>query len=83
MERNSKLNPGQLSTRVGEVFEDFPWHYESIDGLWEENGKVTIWIGYTGSGPQYKWTNKQVIKSMKRRPQAVEYLLGLRDDFND
>jgi hypothetical protein len=74
------LDLDELNKRAEEVFElqegDYIWGLTIEDGVVKVNMEEEEWI-----------TGKSVIfdyePDMTERPQALDYLLGRRDDFND
>jgi len=74
------LDLDELNKRAEEVFElqegDYIWGLTIEDGIVKVNMEEEEWI-----------TGKSVIfdyePDMTERPQALDYLLGRRDDFND
>jgi len=74
------LDLDELNKRAEEVFElqegDYIWGLTIEDGVVKVNMEEEEWI-----------TGKSVIfdyePDMTERPQALDYLLGRRDNFND
>ena len=73
------LNTEELNKRAEEVFElqegDYIWDVEVIDGQVYVNMEEV-----TEKGDTVIFDYKP---DMSKRPEALDYLLGLRDDFND
>ena len=73
------LNTEELNKRAEEVFElqegDYIWDVEVIDGQVYVNMEEV-----TEKGDTVIFDYKP---DMNKRPEALDYLLGLRDDFND
>lgn len=73
------LNTEDLNKRAEEVFElqegDYIWDVEVIDGQVYVNMEEV-----TEKGDTVIFDYKP---DMNKRPEALDYLLGLRDDFND
>lgn len=73
------LNTEELNKRAEEVFElqegDYIWDIEVIDGQVYVNMEEV-----TEKGDTVIFDYKP---DMNKRPEALDYLLGLRDDFND
>ena len=73
--KKTKLKFNELNKRANEVFdlkeEETVWDVE-IDNM--DNVRVTLDDGET------EW---DYIPDMDSRPQALAYLMGERDDFND
>ena len=73
------LNIEELNKRAEEVFElqegDYIWDVEVIDGQVYVNMEEV-----TEKGDTVIFDYKP---DMSKRPEALDYLLGLRDDFND
>ena len=67
----SRLSQEELTNRVNEVFCVNETVY-SIRGVFENNPRVIVDYG-----------ENQETYEMKTRPEAMHYLLGLRDDFGD
>ena len=73
------LNTEELNKRCAEVFElqedDYIWDVEVIDGQVYVNMEEI-----TEKGDTVIFDYKP---DMSKRPEALDYLLGLRDNFND
>jgi len=73
------LNTEELNKRCAEVFElqegDYIWDVEVIDGQVYVNMEEV-----TEKGDTVIFDYKP---DMSERPEALDYLLGKRDDFND
>lgn len=73
------LNTEELNKRCAEVFElqegDYIWDVEVIDGQVYVNMEEV-----TEKGDTVIFDYKP---DMSKRSEALDYLLGLRDDFND
>ena len=73
------LNTEELNRRCDEVFDlqedDYIWDVEVIDGQVYVNMEEI-----TEKGDMVIFDYKP---DMSERPEALDYLLGLRDDFND
>lgn len=74
------LDNKELNRRADEVF--VLEHGDHVFDLYTENGEVFVDMQEESSadGSPVNFTYKP---NMKERPQALAYLLGERDDFND
>ena len=77
----------ELKKRCKEVWPDEVWEEgylgEGVYDVSNVDGNAIICWSYVDDGPQYKWHYRYFKKGMKRRPQALAYVCGERDDFND
>ena len=50
----------------------------------EDDGRVCVEMGETGTKEeQFRWVYFDYEPDMTERPEALDYLMGKRDDFND
>ena len=78
----------ELIKRCQEVWPDEVWTEGYLDeGVSDvektKDGNALITWAYVDDGPQYKWHTTHFKKGMKRRPLALAYVCGERNDFND
>ena len=79
MER-SKLNQEELKTRCEKVF-FFENNEKVYDVTIDKNETVGVYLSDTDSdGEEYFFT---YLPDMTERPEALDYIMGRRDDFND
>lgn len=78
-----KLTQEEFEKRCEEVFdtqEDEEYYGIRI----EDDGQVCIEMGETGTKAEgFKWVYFDYKPDMTERPEALDYLMGKRDDFND
>ena len=82
---DGKLEQQELEDRIYEVFGE-RLAEEVYDIYVEDDGKVTIECGETGTKQeQFRWVyfDYDATKDLEGRPEALDYLLGNRDDFDD
>lgn len=78
--RQTVLNEEELNKRANEVFDLQEYDYVYNISV-NDYGEMIVEIeelGHHGDAFVFEWTT-----DMSERPQALEYLLGTRDDFND
>lgn len=81
--KQSKLTQEQLQHRCAEVFLMNDGD-EVYDLTVDETGKVKISMGEVGTKEEgFRWVYFDYEPDMSERPQALAYLLGERNDFND
>lgn len=82
MERG-KLEQDEFEKRCDEVF-DTQLGEEYYGIRIEDDGQVYIEMGETGTkAEQFRWVYFDYKPDMTDRPEALDYLMGKRDDFND
>ena len=77
----SNLNQEELNKRAGEVFDLKIGDYV-YDVCVEDDGSVRIPMREL-SDLDGDWVDFDYLPDMTERPEALEYLMGKRDDFND
>ncbi len=77
---SSNLYQGELNKRANEVFDLKIGDY-IYDVVMEDDGSVVIPMCELGEDGDY--VDFKYLPDMSERPQALDYLLGKRDDFND
>lgn len=82
MERG-KLEQDEFEKRCKEVFETQDG--EEYYGIRiEDDGQVYIEMGEVGTKAEgFQWVCFDYKPDMTERPEALDYLMGKRDDFND
>ena len=77
------LDQEEFEKRCDEVFDtSLGEEYYGITVL--ADGTVQIHMGETGTKEeQFRWVYFDYEPDMTERPQALDYLMGKRDDFND
>jgi len=77
------LNQEEFEKRCDEVF-DTKLGEEYYGIRIEDDGRVCIEMGETGTKEeQFAWVYFDYEPDMTERPEALDYLMGKRDDFND
>lgn len=77
----TKLNREELTKRASEVF-DLREKDEVYDVYVADDGQVAVrMLEYVAWQDDY--VDFKYLPDMSGRPQATDYLLGKRDDFND
>ena len=57
---------------------------EAYDITVEDDGRVKVSMGEVGTKEEgFRWVYFDYEPDMTERPQALDYLMGKRDDFND
>ena len=80
--RKSTLNENELNKRADEVFELYAGDYiYSVEV--QDDGRVQILMDEAAEGLPTKRMLFTYEPDMTERPQALAYLMGERDDFND
>jgi hypothetical protein len=78
--KSSNLNQEELNKRADEVFDlrigDFIY-----DVIIDDDGSVIIPMQELGDDGDY--VDFRYLPDMTERPEALDYLMGKRDDFND
>lgn len=77
----SNLDQEELNKRAGEVFDLKIGDYV-YDVCVEDDGSVRIPMREL-SDLDGDWVDFDYLPDMTERPEALEYLMGKRDDFND
>ena len=77
---SSNLNQTELNRRAEEVFDLKIGDYV-FDVIIEDDGHVIIPMHELGSDGDY--IDFDYLPDMSERPEALDYLLGKRDNFND
>ena len=77
----SNLDQKELNKRAGEVFDLKIGDYV-YDVCVEDDGSVRIPMREL-SDLDGDWVDFDYLPDMTERPEALEYLMGKRDDFND
>ena len=77
----SNLDQEELNKRAGEVFDLKIGDYV-YDVCVEDDGSVKIPMREL-SDLDGDWVDFDYLPDMTERPEALEYLMGKRDDFND
>ena len=77
---SSNLYQGELNKRAGEVFDLKIGDY-IYDVVIEDDGSVVIPMCELGDDGDY--VDFKYKPDMTERPEALDYLMGKRDDFND
>ena len=77
----SNLDQEELNKRAGEVFDLKIGDYV-YDVCVEDDGSVRIPMREL-SDLDGDWVDFNYLPDMTERPEALEYLMGKRDDFND
>ena len=82
------LTEEELRKRAREVWPDSgldesTYLGEGITDISREGTNAIICEWYVGSTPQCKVCYRHTKRGMKRRPQALAYICGERNDFND
>jgi len=79
----------ELIKRCSEVWPDtcfaesmFGEGIEDVEKSKDGTKAILCW-SYVDDGPQYRFHYIHTKRGMKRRPQALAYVCGERDDFND
>ena len=82
-----RLTVEELRERCKLVWPDEVWEEgyvgEGVTDIIGVNGIAIITWQYVDDGPRYRWHTRHFTKGMRRRPQALAYLEGKRDDFYD
>lgn len=77
----TKLNKEELNKRANEVF-NLREKDEVYDVFVEDDGQVAVrmleYIAWQDDYVDFKY-----LPDMTERPEALDYLMGKRDDFND
>ena len=78
----------ELRRRVAEVWPDSGLGGNTITGegitdVSRDGTDAVLYEWYISGAPQYKVCYRYIRKGMKRRPQALAYVCGERNDFND
>ena len=77
-----KLDQEEFEKRCDEVF--CTQEGEEYYDIRIEDGVVKIQCGETGTKEeQFRWVYFDYEPDMTERPEALDYLMGKRDDFND
>lgn len=72
----------EFQRRCEEVFEICEG--EECYGIEVDNDEVLVHMGDVGTKQEgFRWVYYDYKPDMSERPQALDYLLGRRDDFND
>lgn len=72
----------EFQRRCEEVFEIYEG--EECYGIEVDNDEVLVHMGDVGTKQEgFRWVYYDYKPDMSERPQALDYLLGRRDDFND
>lgn len=78
-----KLNQEEFQKRCEEVF-DTQEGEEYYDITVEDDGTVVIQCGETGTKEEgFAWVHFDYLPDMSERPEALSYLLGEKNSFND
>ena len=76
------LSPEELQRRCEEVFSMNDG--DEVYSIRIENGEVIIEMGEVGTKQEgFKWVYFDYKPDMSERPKALDYLMGIRDNFND
>ena len=78
----STLNEFELNERANEVFELYTGDYVYSVTV-QDDGRVQVLMDEAAEGSSTKKVLFNYEPDMTDRPQALDYLLGRRDDFND
>ena len=86
--RYTKLQEEELRKRCKEVWPDAWFTMEGICGegitsLLEDDNIAYLCYWYISETPHFRTCYSEIKRGMKRRPQALAYVLGERNDFND
>lgn len=77
------LTEKELNKRAAEVFELQEGDY-IYDVIVNDDGKVSVNMEEVGTKQEnFRIVNFDYEPDMNERPEALDYLLGLRNDFND
>lgn len=78
--KQSNLDQKELNRRADQVFALMPGDY-IFDVFVEDDGRVRVNMQELGEDGDY--VNFNYEPDMTDRPEALAYLMGERDDFND
>ena len=76
----SNLEQEELNNRAGEVFDLRPGDF-IYDVFIEDDGSVLVSMRELDDDGDY--VDFHYLPDMTERPEALDYLMGKRDDFND
>ena len=81
--KHTTLTEKELNKRAAEVFELQEGDY-IYDVIVNDDGKVLVNMEEVGTKQEgFRTVNFDYEPDMSERPEALDYLLGLRNNFND